>query len=452
MTDKYWIGGTAQWQPTGISAAARWSPSGIPTATDNVILDASAGSVTITVSSGVVCANLITIGFTGVITGGASGIISVYGSNVNLGESEIFDPSRYPRLHIISGTTTTLTSNGQSLGDLSIDSGTTLQLNDDLTLHNNSLLYVLGGTFDANNKNVVAGTVTDNNTASAKTIKLGSGRWTLGADTPPGSTTGQYVWTISNPGQCTIDSTGAQPIRLMRYGGISRLRADITNTDSSIQLYGALVQGSTTTTWSSSGSIIIDNEQIQYTGLTSTSATDVTLTGCTRGLNGTTAVSHNKYSPVFLMSPTGYATLAFDMDSSSTGDITILGSNSGFGGASGSGYLVINGEVISFTSKPTSTTFGGITRGTTGTTATEHKAGEYVRAVEYRVFAGGDGLSYPTIESFSNDEYQMTDITGNGISISGVSYNYLGNQKITVNGTSYYVNEPGFTEDLLSLF
>ena len=109
--------------------------------------------------------------------------------------------------------------------------------------------------------------------------------------------------------------------------------------------------------------------------------------------------------------------------------------------------------MITYTSKPTTNSFSGIVRGANSTTATTHKKGEYVRACEYRVFAGGDGITYPKIISWNNDEYVATDITGNQINFSNkVGYNNLGSQKITVNGTPYYINEPGFNEDALEIF
>lgn len=48
----------------------------------------------------------------------------------------------------------------------------------------------------------------------------------------------------------------------------------------------------------STGTVIIDSEQITYTGVTGTA-----LTGCTRGANGTTIASHKAYTPVTLSIP-----------------------------------------------------------------------------------------------------------------------------------------------------
>ena len=72
------------------------------------------------------------------------------------------------------------------------------------------------------------------------------------------------------------------------------------STDSINELSGALSDVATTVTVASTtgftvtGTIIIGSEQITYTGLTTT-----TLTGCTRGANGTTAVAHLDAAAVY---------------------------------------------------------------------------------------------------------------------------------------------------------
>ena len=68
------------------------------------------------------------------------------------------------------------------------------------------------------------------------------------------------------------------------------------------QLSGALTDVATTVTvdstagFSATGTIIIEAEEITYTGLTST-----TFTGCVRGANGTLASAHNDNTPVYQM-------------------------------------------------------------------------------------------------------------------------------------------------------
>jgi hypothetical protein len=66
----------------------------------------------------------------------------------------------------------------------------------------------------------------------------------------------------------------------------SYLSADINSTVSTISLTNA-------TTYPNSGTVIIDSEQIGYTGKNGN-----TLTGCVRGVNSTTPASHTAYTPV----------------------------------------------------------------------------------------------------------------------------------------------------------
>jgi hypothetical protein len=62
------------------------------------------------------------------------------------------------------------------------------------------------------------------------------------------------------------------------------------------------------------GTVKIDSEQISYTGVTGN-----TLTGCTRGVNGTTAASHNAYATVYNIIPNQLMNHEYGYDDVSTG-------------------------------------------------------------------------------------------------------------------------------------
>lgn len=66
----------------------------------------------------------------------------------------------------------------------------------------------------------------------------------------------------------------------------SYLGADITASDTTIPVL-------TTTAYPASGTVLIESERISYTGKTTS-----TLTGCTRGVNATTAATHSAYTPL----------------------------------------------------------------------------------------------------------------------------------------------------------
>ena len=82
MANRYWVGGTANWDGT---AGTKWAlTSGgvggqaVPTSADDVFFDASSGAVTVTVSATANCRSLTCTGFTGTLTNNSG--INCYGS------------------------------------------------------------------------------------------------------------------------------------------------------------------------------------------------------------------------------------------------------------------------------------------------------------------------------------------------------------------------------------
>lgn len=470
MADKYFYaaGGTGSWiTPRGNPALySSWynGPGGTgglvnyPTTGDTAIFNAASGGGTCNISQSVYCSNIITTGFTGNIVSTGSSVI-VTGTYITLGEDQIFSASRFPAF--ITTGTCTLTSSGQTLGDLTVNGGT-LTLADDLTLFANAYLNVYAGTFNANNKNVAIGALSDAGQSSAKTIIMGTGKWTIGGDGPPYNP--YNVWYILNTsGSTTLNITGTPAVRLLRYASVSRLRStSINDSTQSITIYGAVGQTFTTNTWPSSGTVLIDNEQINYSSYTVTSTMNVTLNGCTRGANSTTAATHYQYTPVFLISPQPVSKLTADLSSSETATAYVT-TNSGVDGANGS--LLIDSEVLNYSTKNSGTTFDGLTRGTAygSTGAVSHLNGSIVRSVEARTFVNASGVTTPPIECWSNGNYQFTDFSGNGGSTAGgytnVTTNNMGPQRITYSNTlgdaaagTYYAYMNGGDEDFFSFF
>jgi hypothetical protein len=89
----------------------------------------------------------------------------------------------------------------------------------------------------------------------------------------------------------------------------SYLSAAITDSDTTLPVLDA-------SSYPASGSITIDLEKIFYTGKTSTS-----LTGCTRGYDGTAAVSHIQYSPITFNIPNQVMNHEVGNDDRSTDEI-----------------------------------------------------------------------------------------------------------------------------------
>ncbi|MFL2830128.1 MAG: flagellar hook-basal body complex protein [Candidatus Puniceispirillales bacterium] len=137
---------------------------------------------------------------------------------------------------------------------------------------------------------------------------------------------------------------------------------------------GTLTVGSTSgftdATATAPGKIKIGEEIISYTGKTAT-----TLTGVTRGIDNSTISSHLATASVSLLDSItnlGLQKRSTDVSGAqitTTATTMTVDSTDGF---EDNGFIRINNEIIQYTGK-TATTFTGLTRGVSGTTATTHE-------------------------------------------------------------------------------
>ena len=179
MANRYWVGGTANWDGT---AGTKWAlTSGgaggqaVPTSADDVFFDGNSGAVTCTIAAGNTGAKSITCtGFTGTLAGSTA--ITVSGSVTLVAGMTV----------TYSGTLTlnatgTLTTAGKTIGPVTVSgSGITVTLGDALT--SSGALTVTQGTFTTNNYNVTATQLSSNN-SNTRTINLGSSTVTLTSST-----------------------------------------------------------------------------------------------------------------------------------------------------------------------------------------------------------------------------------------------------------------------------
>jgi hypothetical protein len=174
MADRYWVGGTANWDGTAGTKWATTSGGGggasVPTSADDVFFT-NLSTGTCTISSGNTGAKSINCtGFTGTLAGSTN--ITVSGS-VTLVAGMGFT---YANTFIINGTGT-ITTAGKTIGGLSINgAGITVTLGDAVTI--SATLGVVNGTFDTANYNVTALTLSSSG-SSGRTISLGSSTVTL---------------------------------------------------------------------------------------------------------------------------------------------------------------------------------------------------------------------------------------------------------------------------------
>lgn len=234
MADRYWVGGTANWDAT---AGTKWATTSggaggaaVPTSADDVYFDAASGAVTVTVTSGVNCAALNFTGFTGTFTGNVS--VNVYGSATI---SATTTWSHTGSLIFRGGGSRTLTSSGKAItGGVDILSSTTLSLSDALTT---GTIGLTSGTFTTNDYNVTA-TILSSSNSNTRTINLGSSTVTLN-----GSGVLDFVTTTNltfNAGTSSIIFSAANPT--FNGGSQTFYNVSFTATNSSL----AFVRGANT--------------------------------------------------------------------------------------------------------------------------------------------------------------------------------------------------------------
>ncbi len=171
MANRYWVGGTANWDGT---AGTKWAlTSGaaggqaVPTSADDVFFDGASGAVTCTIASGNTGAKSINCtGFTGTIAGSAAITVS--------GSVTLVAGMTYTHTGIITITGTgTLTTAGKTFSGVTVSGvGITVTLGDSLNTGTRTV-NVTQGTFDTQNFNLNAGTLFSSN-SNTRTINLGS--------------------------------------------------------------------------------------------------------------------------------------------------------------------------------------------------------------------------------------------------------------------------------------
>lgn len=174
MPDRYWVGGTANWDGT---AGTKWAlTSGgfggqtVPTAADDVYFDAASGASTVTVSAAAVCRNLSFSGFTGTFAGTSTLAIS---GGLTLGAGMT---RTYTGVVTFDGTSSNvLTSNGVILNsNLTFNGvGGAWQLADSLTTGSTRTVTLTNGTLDINSQSFTAGAFSSTN-SNARTIAFGA--------------------------------------------------------------------------------------------------------------------------------------------------------------------------------------------------------------------------------------------------------------------------------------
>jgi hypothetical protein len=183
MANRYWVGGTANWDGTAGTKWAAFSggPGGetVPTSADDVFFDANS-SGTCTVVSGNTGAKSVTCtGFTGGLT--ISSSFRLYGGNFTLTSGMTYTHSA--SFLVWEGSGTFITA-GKLIGNIQIgidDDTVTVTLGDNFTtVASNRFITIAAGTFDTNGYTLTStGILAPSGNTNNKTVILGSSTVTL---------------------------------------------------------------------------------------------------------------------------------------------------------------------------------------------------------------------------------------------------------------------------------
>lgn len=220
MADRYWVGGSANWDAT---AGTKWAlTSGgaggqaVPTASDDVYIDSGSGAVTVTVATATAtCRNLsFTSGagdFAGTFAGSTAATVSgdltlVAGMTNSYTGTITFN----------STTSQTITTNGKAFASSLTFDGVagSWALQDNLTTGTGNTVTVTNGTLNINGKILSAGRFLSSNT-NARTLAFGAGSISVTGNNAT-------VWDTSVATNLTI--SGTSPTVNCTYSGATGSR------------------------------------------------------------------------------------------------------------------------------------------------------------------------------------------------------------------------------------
>lgn len=183
MANRYWVGGTANWDST---AGTKWATTSggaggaaIPTSADDVFFDAaSTGTCTIQ-NSNTGAKSINCTGFTGTITG--NGAITISGS-VTLSAGMTFTHTGVKTFN----STGTITSAGKTFSSTTIDAAShTVTLNDNLTIGSSSTITLTRGTLSLGAGFTLTCGLFSSSNSNTRDIMFGSGSIALNTTSSP---------------------------------------------------------------------------------------------------------------------------------------------------------------------------------------------------------------------------------------------------------------------------
>jgi hypothetical protein len=232
MADRYWVGGTANWDATALLKWALTSGGvggqAVPTAADNVYIDSGSGAVTVTVSANSVCNNLSFTSGSGNFAGTFAGAfnLAISGSLTLVSGMTYSYAGNYTFNSTAAGNT--VTTAGKTLGQTVTFNGVggIWSLQDNLTNGTTFSVNLTNGTLNLNDKTLTSGIFSSNN-ANIRTIAFGtSGKIivTGNASTVFDVTNGANL-SVTGTSYVELNYSGATGTRTIQPGGTSLANA-----------------------------------------------------------------------------------------------------------------------------------------------------------------------------------------------------------------------------------
>jgi len=212
MADRYWVGGTANWDAT---VGTKWATTSggaggaaVPTSADDVFFDGGSGAVTCTITATSNAKSVTCTGFTGTIAG-TSALTIAGGLTLVTGMTWSYTGS------LTFSATGTLTSAGKTFASITkITAATTLTLADTLT--STGTITLSNGTLDLNSQTVSAAAFSSA-VSNTRTLAFGaSGVLNVtGTGTVFTTATGGNLFTSSGSKTVNVTSTGGATISVL---------------------------------------------------------------------------------------------------------------------------------------------------------------------------------------------------------------------------------------------
>ena len=228
MADRYWVGGTANWDAT---AGTKWAlTSGgaggqtVPTAADDVYIDSGSGAVTVTTSGARVCKSLKFVSGAGAFSGTFAGSAGITVSG-DLILSASMTHSSTGTYTFNSTTSQTITSNGKAIDAALTFNGVggSWALQDALTTGATRAVTLTNGTLNLNSKNLTCGTFSNNN-SNTRTLAYGTGQiYLLGSAATIYSAATATGLTITGTPIVNCTYSGSTGTRQINGGGVATL-------------------------------------------------------------------------------------------------------------------------------------------------------------------------------------------------------------------------------------